>query len=86
MSPLELTIRTLPHITVKQHGNFITNYGAWAINKTKADPKVLERIQMFGVPLTFWLYSRTVTKDGVRHFLLNGYFNEEHVLHSHPAK
>jgi len=80
MSIAELIIHSAQHITVKQLGNFLTNHGAWAINKTKRDPDVMERLQLFASPLTFWLYSRTVTKEGIRHFLLMGHFKEEHLL------
>ena len=77
---LLLNLLCKDHVTIKQVANFLTNYGARILNETKDDPAVMERLQLYTVPLTFSLYHRTISKDGIVHFLRTGTIQPHHII------
>lgn len=77
---LYLNLLCKDHVTVKQVGNFVLNYGGRVLNETKNDPDVMFRLQSFTIPLTFCLYNRSITKDGIVFFLKKGYLEPQHII------
>ena len=75
-----LNLKSLEFVTEKQIANFFTNYGLRVLNKTKNDEEVMFRLKHLTPVLTFCLYHRFISKEGIVLFLEKGYFEPQHFL------